>query len=159
MKKAIYKFADTYVKKGSGNLRWHHSSQTPCLWLNECKTRSLRQYHSNVQVEESMAVEKLHYCKGRRHLRGMKFVQLRRGNVCICVLHDLYLTIYSYVPVTGFIVNLIGLIVHLETSSLGSLMHLGKKTEQCFFFLCANVGQIVSTMTDIQLTFCHAKHS
>lgn len=30
-----------------------------------------------------------------------------------------------------------------------------RKTKQCFFFLCANVGQIVSTMTDIQLTFYH----
>lgn len=28
-----------------------------------------------------------------------------------------------------------------------------RKTDQCF--LCANVGQIVSTMTDIQLTFYH----
>lgn len=57
--------------------------------------------------------------------------------------------------VTRFIVNSIGDNSTLRNVSSWFLNATWKKTEQCFFFLCANVGQIVSTMTDIQLTFYH----
>lgn len=55
----------------------HHSSQTPFFWwLRECNTQSLWQ---QCGVEER-GEEKLDYCEGRRHLRGMTFVKLRRGS-------------------------------------------------------------------------------
>lgn len=50
------------------------------------KREAPRQCRKNVQVSESMAAEKLDCSKVRRHLRGMKFVQMKRANAWICVL-------------------------------------------------------------------------
>lgn len=75
--------------------------------------------------EESMAVEKLDYFKGRRHLRGMKFVQMRRK--CMHLSAAWLVSHCITLPLTGLIVNLIGLIIHSEMFSLCSLMQLGER--------------------------------
>ncbi len=61
-KKSIYKFADTYVKKGGGILRWYHSSQTPYVGVN-AKHEASDSLAEVVQVRQSMAAEKLDYLR------------------------------------------------------------------------------------------------
>lgn len=67
-----------------------------------------------------LAGEKLNYSGGWRHLRGMNFVQMRRGDLCICAAwltshRIMYLQQESFVTLTG-------IIVHSDMLSFGSLM-------------------------------------